>query len=74
MGLGLHVFGQITFSLETANKTIQKCQFLGSFPYIWTFFYLHLEVLALHVWQLAHLFVILSSARKKTVHHITSYT
>jgi hypothetical protein len=42
MGLGLHVFGQITFCLETAKiKTTQnKCQFLGSFTYVRTFFYL----------------------------------
>jgi len=41
MGLGLHVFGQITFCLETAIKTTQNnCQFLGSFTYVWTFFYL----------------------------------
>jgi len=35
MGLGFHMFGQITFCLETANKTTQNnCQFLGSFTYI----------------------------------------
>lgn len=41
MGLGLHVFGQITFCLETANKTTKNnYQFLGIFTYIWKFFYL----------------------------------
>jgi len=47
--------------------------YVASHTYEHSFIYC-LDVLALHVGQLAHLFVILSSARKKTVHHVTSHT